>query len=96
MVTRETLSQKREQILRIAQENGVSDIRVFGSVARGDTKETSDVDLVVKLAPGRSLLDLGGFQYFTQELLGVRVDVVTDDGLRPRMRERVLREAVPL
>lgn len=96
MITRQTLAEKRADILRLAEEYGVYDIRVFGSVARGDCDERSDVDLLVKVRPGRSLFDLGGFQYCVQELLGCRVDVATDKGLKPRARERVLEEAVPV
>jgi uncharacterized protein len=71
-------------------------VRVFGSVARGEANETSDIDLLVKLESGRSLMDLGGLLYDLQKLLGTNVDVVTEKGLRPRIREQVLREAIPL
>lgn len=71
-------------------------MRVFGSVARGDVRADSDIDILVDLEPGRSLFDLGGLLYDLQTLLGVDVDVVTEKGLRPRIRERVLQEAVPL
>jgi predicted nucleotidyltransferase len=71
-------------------------VRVFGSVARGEADEQSDIDFLVELEPGRTLLDLGGLQYDLEQLLGRRVDVVTERGLKPRIRERVLREAVPL
>lgn len=96
MITRQTLTAKRDEILRLARENGVLDVRVFGSVARGDCDAQSDVDLLVNLQPGRSLLDLGGFQYSVEELLGVRVDVAMDEGLIERKRARILAEAVPL
>ena len=71
-------------------------MRVFGSVARGEVMPDSDVDFLVDMEPGRSLLDLGGLLMDLQELLGRRVDVVTEQGLRSRVRERVLREAMPL
>jgi predicted nucleotidyltransferase len=71
-------------------------VRVFGSVARGEANETSDIDLLVKLEPGRSLMDLGGLLYDLQKLLGTDVDIVTEKGLRPRIREQVLHEAIPL
>ena len=71
-------------------------MRVFGSVARGGVDEQSDIDFLVDLEPGRTLLDLGGLQYDLEQLLGYRVDVVTERGLKPRIRERVLREAVLL
>ena len=94
IVTRKTLAEKREAILKLAEQRGVYDVRVFGSVARGDANEASDVDLLVSVRPGRSLLDLGGFLMDMQDLLGRKVDVLTDSGLKPRIRERVLHEAV--
>ncbi|MBE3560753.1 MAG: nucleotidyltransferase family protein [Ktedonobacteraceae bacterium] len=92
----ELLQAKREDILRIASKRGVSNIRVFGSVARGEADAKSDIDLLVDLEPGRSLFDLGGLLMDLQELLGHKVDVVTVRGLRERIRERVLKEAIPL
>lgn len=71
-------------------------MRVFGSVARGDADAHSDVDLLVDLEPGRSLLDLGGLLMDLQGLLGVEVDVVTPGGLKPRNAQRILAESVPL
>ncbi len=90
------LRSKREQILETAAHYGVRRVRVFGSVARGTDDEQSDVDFLVELAPDRSLLDLGGFLYEVRSLLGTEVDVVTEKGLRKRIRERVLAEAVDL
>ena len=90
------LQEKREDILRIAARHGATNVRVFGSVARGEADEKSDLDLIVEMEPGRSLLDLGGIQYELEALLGRCVDVVTERGLKPRIRERVLREAAPL
>jgi uncharacterized protein len=90
------LREQRAQILKIAQKHGARNIRVFGSVARGESLPDSDIDFLVELEPGRSLFDLGGLLYELQTLLGTDVDVVTEKGLRPRIRERVLREAVPL
>ncbi len=69
-------------------------MRVFGSVARGTDDEQSDVDFLVELAPDRSLLDLGGFLYEMRSLLGTNVDMVTEKGLRKRIREKVLAKAV--
>jgi predicted nucleotidyltransferase len=69
-------------------------VRVFGSVARGTDDEQSDVDFLVELAPDRSLLDLGGFLYEMRSLLGTNVDMVTEKGLRKRIREKVLAKAV--
>lgn len=75
---------------------GAHNVRLFGSVARGEDDDQSDVDFLVDLEPGRSLLDLGGLLMDLQEILGRPVDVVTEKGLRERLRQRVLREAVPL
>ena len=90
------LDEKRGEILRIAAEHGARDVRVFGSVARGEADRESDVDFLVELEAGRSLLDLGGLQMELESLLGCRVDVVTARGLKARIRERVLREAMPV
>ena len=90
----ELLKRKRQEILRIAAKHGALSVRVFGSVARGEADAQSDIDFLVELEPGRSLLDLGGLQYELESLLGCRVDVVTERGLKTRIRERVLREAV--
>jgi len=92
----ELLHEKREDILRIASKRGAYNIRVFGSVARGEADSKSDIDLLVDLEPGRSLFDLGGLLMDLQDLLGQNVDVVTERGLRERIRERVLKEVVPL
>ena len=94
MGIRELISSHRKQILELADKYGASDVRVFGSVARGTADEKSDIDFLVDLAPGRSLLDLGGLLYELQHLLGKNVDVVTSAGLRSRIRDRVLKEAV--
>lgn len=90
------LTEKHDEILRIAARHGAKNIRVFGSVARGDADAASDVDVLVDMEPGRSLLDMGGLLMDLQDLLGCSVDVVTERGLRPRIRDRVLKEAVPL
>lgn len=90
------LEEKRGEIRRIASEHGAREVRVFGSVARGEADQKSDIDFLVELEPGRSLLDLGGLQMELESLLGRRVDVVTARGLKARIRERVLREAVPV
>lgn len=90
------LKQKRELVLKTAAYYGAYNVRVFGSVARGEADSASDIDLPVNLESGRSLMDLGGLLYDLQNLLGTEVDVVTEKGLRARIREQVLREAVPL
>ena len=90
------LLEKRQQILSLADKYGAYNVRVFGSVARGEARPDSDIDFLVDLEPGRSLFDLGGLLYELQSLLRVEVDVVTEKGLRKRIRERVLREAISL
>ena len=92
----EIIGNNREQIFALAAKYGASKVRVFGSVARGDADEKSDIDFLVELESGRSLFDLGGLLYDLQKLLGRHVDVITSAGLRPRIRERVLKEAVAL
>jgi predicted nucleotidyltransferase len=92
----ELISQQREQIISLGKRYGAYHIRVFGSFARGTADDYSDVDFLVDLAPGRSLFDLGGLQMELQGLLDRNVDVVTPSGLRPRIRDRVLSEAVAL
>ena len=96
MLLNELLQEKREDILRTAARRGAYNIRIFGSVARGEADEKSDIDILVDLEPGRSLFDLGGLLMDLQELLGHHVDVVTERGLRERIRNRVLKEAVAL
>jgi len=90
------LQQRRAEILALAEKHGAKNVRVFGSVARGEADEESDIDFLVNMQTGRSLFDLGGLQYDLEEFLGVPVDVVTEKGLKPRIRERVLKEAVSL
>jgi len=90
------LKEKRDEILTIARKHGASNIRVFGSVARGEADEQSDIDFLIDLAPGRTLFDLGGLAEELRELLGRKVDVVIEAGLRDQVRQRLLREALPL
>ncbi|HSV73788.1 MAG TPA: nucleotidyltransferase family protein [Chthonomonadales bacterium] len=96
MAIDERLMEKREDILRIAGHHGARNVRIFGSLARGEADARSDVDFLVEMEPGRSLFDLGGLQYELERLLGRPVDVVTERGLKARIRDRVLHEAVPL
>jgi len=90
------LKAHRDEILRLAARHGANNVRVFGSRARGQADRDSDVDFLVDLEEGRSLLDLGGLLMDLQDLLGRRVDVVTENGLHWYIRDRVLNEAVPL
>jgi len=96
MTLLELRTTKRDEILLIAARRGARNVRVFGSVARGDQDELSDVDFLVDLEPDRSLFDLSGLLIDLEAALHSQVDVVTERGLRPRIRDRVLREAVPL
>lgn len=92
----EIVKPKREEIFRIAQRYGARNIRLFGSMARGDADESSDIDILVDLEPGRSLFDLGGLLMDLEKVLGRRVDVVTEKGLRGRIHDQVMREAIPI
>jgi len=92
----ELLEQRREDILRAAAEHGASNVRVFGSCARGDARPESDVDVLVDLDPERTMFDLGGLLMDLQDILGRRVDVVTEGALHWYIRDRVLAEAVRL
>jgi predicted nucleotidyltransferase len=92
----ELLRLKREDVQRIARQHGARNLRVFGSVARGEAGEGSDLDLLVEMEPGRSLLDLVAIKQDLEELLGCKVDVVTEAAVSPYLRERVLNEAVSL
>ena len=90
------LRSRRDEIIEVARARGASRVRVFGSVARGDATEASDIDFLVELEPDRNLLDLGGLLMDLQDLLQRDVDVVTERGLRPRVAKRVLADAVEL
>ena len=94
-----TLSEIRDrksEIVDVARRHGAHNVRVFGSVARGGQGPGSDVDFLVDLESGRGLFDLGGLLMDLRDLLGCDVDVVTQPGLRPRVAERVLADAVAL
>jgi uncharacterized protein len=90
------LARMRGEILAAAARHGATNVRVFGSVARGEAGTGSDVDFLVDFEPGRSLLDLAGLLVDLEDLLGITVDVVTEPGLKARIRQRVLAEAVPV
>jgi predicted nucleotidyltransferase len=96
MTLQELRTSRRAEILRLAEKRGARNLRVFGSVARGDNDDSSDIDFLVDLDPGRTLFDMSGLLLDLEMLLHKPVDVVTERGLRPRIRDRVLAEAVRL
>lgn len=96
MLPRSALQQRREQIIELARRHGAHDVRVFGSVARGDADEASDLDLVVRFDPMRTVLDQGALLMDLRELLGTQVDVVSEGALTGRFGQRVREEAMPL
>jgi uncharacterized protein len=92
----DSLAPYRQKILDAAARRGVRNVRVFGSVARGDDRPDSDIDLLVDVEPGRTLLDVIALEQDLQELLGRRVEVLTDGGLSPYLQQRILAEATSL
>jgi predicted nucleotidyltransferase len=96
MYLNDLLKSRREEILRIAARHGAQNVRVFGSVARGEADSQSDIDLLVEFKRGTTLLGHAALVQELEDLLGVKVDVVSERGLRDRVRERVLREAVAI
>jgi uncharacterized protein len=90
------LQDKRDEILRITAGHGARDVRVFGSLARGEAGPESDIDILVKLDPGRSLLDIVAIKQDLEDLLRCEVDVVTEAAISPYIRDEVLRGAVSL
>ena len=92
----QALQSQKSKILEIADKYGASNIRVFGSVARGEASEESDIDLLVDLEPGRSLLDHIGLMQELADLLGRSVDIATPSALHERIKDRVMQEAIPL
>jgi hypothetical protein len=92
----ELLRSKREAILELAAKHGAQKVRVFGSAARGESSPDSDIDFLVDMEDGRNLLDLVALWQDLEELLGCKVEVITDGGTSPYLRERIYAEAVPL
>jgi len=90
------LQERRNDILQLATQHGARRVRIFGSIIRGTATESSDIDLLVAFEPDRSLLDLIGFKQDLQELLGREIDVVSEGGLSPYLKDRILQEAQPL
>ncbi len=93
---RQILSERREEILEVASKYGARNVRVFGSASRGQDDAESDLDLLVEMERGRSLFDLGGLLTELNELLSCHVDIVTEAGLKERIRDHVIAEAIPL
>jgi len=96
MTTERLVLHRREEILRVAAQHGAHNVRVFGSVARGEAGEESDIDLLVDMEPGRSGLEQAELIFDFEALLERRVDVVTEAGLYWLLRRRILKEARPL
>jgi len=96
MNTLSFLRSKRAEILELAAKHGASNVRLFGSVVRGEDSEGSDVDFLVDMQEYRSLLDLIGFQQDIEKILGRRVDVTTPNGINRYLKDRILAEAAPL
>jgi predicted nucleotidyltransferase len=90
------LRARREEILGYAAEHGARNVRVFGSIARDEPGAGSDVDLLVEMEPGRSLIDLVGLWQDLEDLLGTHVDVLSEGGVSPFLRERIYADAMPL
>jgi predicted nucleotidyltransferase len=95
-VTLDEIKEKRAEILKIAANYGASNVRVFGSVARGEAARASDVDLLVDMDADRSLLDMGGLLMDFQDLLACKVDLTTENSLHWYIKDKVLQEAVAL
>jgi uncharacterized protein len=89
-----SIEDRRDEILSIASRYGARNIRLFGSAARGEGGPESDIDLLIDLEPGRSLLDLIAIKQDLQDLLGCKVDVVTEAAISPRIRDEIIHQAV--
>ena len=96
MTIRERIHQNRDAIIEVAARHGASNVRIFGSVSRGEEGPNSDVDFLVVLEPGRSLLDHAALKIELEELLGIPVDLATERGLKERYRRRILNEAIAI
>ena len=92
----ELIKKHRNEILEISTRYGAKEIKIFGSALRGEAKRNSDVDLLVELEPGRSLLDIIAIKQDLEDLLGCKVDIVTEAALSPYIRDEVLNQAVRL
>jgi predicted nucleotidyltransferase len=92
----QAIQQKKQEILAVTRVHGLINVRIFGSVARGEDTSKSDIDFLVDLEEGRALLDMGGALVKLQELLGRKVDIVTEHGLHWYLRDKIIKEAQPL
>ena len=92
----ELLRQLRHEILKLASQHGARNVRVFGSAARDEADADSDIDFLVELEPDRTLFDLGALLMDLQDLLGRKIDLITDDSIYWLLRRKILKEAVPL
>ncbi|MFH1829498.1 MAG: nucleotidyltransferase family protein [Pseudomonadota bacterium] len=96
MQVHKLIKQKHSEILAIALSYGATSVRIFGSAARGQAKPSSDLDILVSMKPGATLLDIIAIKQDLEDLLGISVDVVTENSLSPYIRDEVLKEAVNL
>jgi predicted nucleotidyltransferase len=96
MAISQSLAEKRAEILKVAATHGAKNLRVFGSFARGDERPESDIDLLVEMEPGRSLLDIIAIKYALEDMTNRKVDVVTEKALSPYLRDKILRDAVSI
>lgn len=96
MISLDAVRKRKQDILQIARSHGAENVRIFGSVVRGTMTPESDVDFLIRLVPGRSILDIVAIKQDIEELLGCNVDVVTEASMSPYFRDDVLKEAVGL
>ena len=94
MNVNKTLSNKRDEILQITAAHGARNLRIFGSVSRGEATEKSDIDLLISLEPGRTLLDIVAIKQDLEDLLGCKVDLVTPKAIKPRMKPYIMQDLV--
>ena len=96
MAISQSLAEKREEILKVAASHGAKNLKVFGSFARGEERPDSDIDLLVEMAPDRSLLDIIAIKNALEDITHRKVDVVTEKALSPYLRDKILQDAVSI